>query len=160
MKFAFAGFRHGHIVAMYQHVFENDLLEIVACCEEDIAMRDEVKAAAQMMLTMNNGCGVLGDVSYSVPDSLGYGHSLYWRFTLWGSKGVLETAASAEGVSIALAGEKEFVVESLPKGESGGYLRDFLDDVAGNPKPGSLETKSILKAQRFTLEIQAMADEA
>jgi predicted dehydrogenase len=40
------------------------------------------KDAAQMMLTMNNGCGVLGDVSYSVPDSLGYGHPLYWRVTL------------------------------------------------------------------------------
>ncbi|MCK5844818.1 MAG: Gfo/Idh/MocA family oxidoreductase, partial [Victivallales bacterium] len=58
----------------------------------------EFKDAAQMMLTMSNGCGVLGDVSYSVPDSLGYAHSLYWRITLWGSKGVLETNVSADSV--------------------------------------------------------------
>ena len=114
--------------------------------------------AAQMMLTMDNGCGVLGDVSYSVPDSLGYGHPFYWRLTFWGTDGVMETSIAADGVSIALQGEKSLTVESLPPPTPSGYLKNFLDDIAGNPKEGDLETKALLAAQRFTLEIQAMAD--
>jgi predicted dehydrogenase len=51
------------------------------------------KDAAQMMLTMDNGCGVLGDVSYLIPDSFGYGHPLYWRFLFWGSAGMLDIAS-------------------------------------------------------------------
>ena len=33
-----------------------------------------IKDTAQLVLTMDNGCGVLGDVSYFMPD--GFGHSL------------------------------------------------------------------------------------
>ena len=40
---------------------------------------------AQMMLTMDNGCGVLGDVSYFMPDKAGYSLPFYWRYTFWGT---------------------------------------------------------------------------
>ena len=40
---------------------------------------------AQMMLTMDNGCGVLGDVSYFMPDKAGYSLPFYWRYTFWGA---------------------------------------------------------------------------
>ncbi|MBR5680088.1 MAG: Gfo/Idh/MocA family oxidoreductase, partial [Clostridia bacterium] len=46
--------------------------------------------AAQFMFVLENGCGVLGDVSYSEPDSHGYKMPQYWRFTVWGTRGVLE----------------------------------------------------------------------
>ena len=118
----------------------------------------DFKDAAQMMLVMNNGCGVLGDVSYSVPDSLGYSHPLYWRITIWGSKGVLETCVSAENVMVARKGEKEMSAQPLPEANPGNYLTDFLDDIAGTSKENALETRGILQAQRFTLEIQKMAD--
>jgi hypothetical protein len=63
-------------------------------------------------------------------------------------------------VDYALRGDKEMRSESLPPAEPAGYLRDFLDDVAGASKQDALETKSLLAAQRFTLKIQETADKA
>ena len=51
------------------------------------------KDGAQLMLTMNNGCGVIGDVSYHMPDGAGYTLPFYWRVTFWGRKGVLESGS-------------------------------------------------------------------
>ena len=39
-KIAFAGFRHGHIMSLYDRAGKHQNLEIVAACEEDAATRD------------------------------------------------------------------------------------------------------------------------
>jgi predicted dehydrogenase len=89
--------------------------------------------AAQLMLAMENEAGVIGDVSYLSPDSHGYSLPLYWRFTLWGSDGVLETSITAEEIRHYREGDSSGRV--LPPGpsEPGGYLESFLREVRREP---------------------------
>ena len=39
--------------------------------------------SAQFMVTLENGAGVIADVSYSSPDSFGYLMPTYWQFCVW-----------------------------------------------------------------------------
>ncbi len=112
---------------------------------------------AQVMLTMGGGCGVIGDVSYFSPDRAGYSLPLYWRLTLWGREGVAETAATATQLSLALAGDAQLRTLPLPPAREGGYLQDFLADLAG--EPAELDTTAVLKAASLALQIQRAADE-
>lgn len=48
-----------------------------------LAQAPDFKNAAQAMLTLQNDCGVLGDVSYLSPDGFGYRFPHYWRMTFW-----------------------------------------------------------------------------
>jgi predicted dehydrogenase len=111
----------------------------------------------QVMLTLSNGCGVLGDVSYFSPDRAGYSLPLYWRLTLWGREGVAETSATAKEIHLALAGDERMRALPLPPGREGGYFQDFLADV--EDRPGELDTGAVLRAARLALLIQRAADE-
>ncbi len=115
--------------------------------------------AAQMMLTMQNGAGVLGDVSYFVPDSLGYQHPWYWRFTFWGRKGVLEASYCKSTVSVAFQGDKEPRDIECAAAAPGKYLKDFLADLNGNATPCGLNTQTVIDASRKTLLIQEAGDQ-
>lgn len=112
-----------------------------------------------MMLTMENGCGVLGDVSYFMPDSMGYTLPLYWRMTFWGRQGVLETSTNSDHIWVALNGEKEPRKEALPAGNPAGYLHAFLRDIAGTSQGDELTTASIVQSARIALTIQQVADQ-
>lgn len=115
--------------------------------------------AGQLMLTLRNQCGVLGDVSYFAPDSTGYSLPFYWRCTFWGRNGVLEAAASAPEITLALNGEK--TIQKLPASNAnpGGYLEAFLNDITGAQQPDALDTAQVLTAARTTLHIQQAANE-
>lgn len=116
--------------------------------------------AGQMMLTMNNGCGVLGDVSYFTPDSFGYGTPWYWRFTVWGRDGVAETSSVTKVTTVAVNGEKELRSIEPATPETAGYLDDFLADVRGDELPADRRsTASTLSASRTTLRVQALGNE-
>jgi predicted dehydrogenase len=115
--------------------------------------------AAQAMLTMDNGCGVLGDVSYFAPDSMGYSMPWYWRMTFWGRKGVAEACSTSKKVMLGLQGEKEVQLLDPPAGSPDGYLNAFLADVAGRPDPEALNTEVVLRATRQTLLAQRAADQ-
>ena len=114
--------------------------------------------AAQLMLELENGCGVLGDVSYAAPDSLGYSLPTYWRFTIWGTHGVLEFHASEPQVTAYLNGEKSGKTLAVPTDTGLDFLDSFLSDIQG--KPIDLNTAAMVAASRTTLEIQAVADRA
>jgi len=116
------------------------------------------KDAGQVMLTLDNGCGVLGDVSYFLPDSFGYTHPLYWRVTVWGSKGVMEGSVSTP-VTLYKDGEKTPRTLSSLSGRSGGYLADFIADIRGAVQTGQLDTAEVIRSSRHVLQIQAAADE-
>ncbi|MEM7035083.1 MAG: Gfo/Idh/MocA family oxidoreductase [Chloroflexota bacterium] len=117
--------------------------------------------AAQVMLSMNNGCGVLGDVSYFMPNSMAESHPLYWQMTIWGTKGVLETAMNLDYVRVGLNGEPEPRKEALPTGTPGGYLQAFIDDINGkaDAETGIRNSDRVIKSARTVLTIQQVADE-
>lgn len=116
------------------------------------------EGAGQLMLTMDNGCGVLGDVSYLAPDSSWYLLPFYWRLTFWGSKGALEVSATCDHASLALDGEDGVRQVPLVEGTPGAYLRAFARDIAGTTQEGELCTEGVLRVSRMALVIQAAAD--
>lgn len=115
--------------------------------------------AGQVMLTMTNGCGALGDVSYLTPDSFAYRNPQYWRITLWGNKGVMETSHTAEGITVAVNGETALRTELAAQGNPGGYLKAFLHDIEGSSGADELDTIQVLAAARIALQVQQAADQ-
>ena len=138
-------------------------LEIVtlnaARCWTAFADGTPMRDAGQFMLTLKNGAGVMCEVSYFMPNSMGYTIPLYWRTTLFGRKGILETAFTADTIQVALDGQKQMESRPLPKGDPGGYLRAFLDDIRGRRRPDALTTEGVLRAARIALKVQQAADE-
>ncbi|HET6485589.1 MAG TPA: Gfo/Idh/MocA family oxidoreductase [Spirochaetia bacterium] len=117
-----------------------------------------MKSAAQCMLTLDNGCGVLADVSYLSPDSHRYTLPLYWRMTLWGTRGVIETANNASGVTLYQEGKTSGEVVPPAPAQPGGYLESFLSQVRGSPIPDALTPAEVLRASYIVLKTQEAAD--
>ena len=114
---------------------------------------------AQMMLTLDNGCGVLGDVSYFAPDRAGYSLPQYWRTTVWGRHGILEGASGSQDLYLVRDRDQEAQRLSQPPAEQGGYLRAFRADIEGEElAAGELNTEAVLRSARTVLRIQQAAD--
>jgi predicted dehydrogenase len=114
------------------------------------------KDGGQMMLTMNNGCGVLGDVSYFMPDQGGYASPHYWRVTIWGREGLLETSTASQSVTQTVNGE--LVDRELPDVKEN-YFDYFVKDIEGKSSGDDLVTSAVIKSSRAVLKIQQAADE-
>ncbi|HPP08198.1 MAG TPA: Gfo/Idh/MocA family oxidoreductase [bacterium] len=114
--------------------------------------------AGQMMLTLDHGCGVLGDVSYFAPDSHGYSLPFYWRFTVYGTGGIAETSATTKNILFAKAGEKEIRYINPPEANDGGYFQAFIDDIKGHSRPEQLKTQDVLRCSYITLLVQQAGD--
>ena len=116
------------------------------------------KDAGQVMLTMDNGCGVLGDVSYFAPDRAGYRMPHYWRITYWGREGLIETSSTIPTVHLLGSEDEEPQTLPLPPAQKGGYLQAFIDDINGNTPTNGLDTAAVLNAARRVIRIQQAAD--
>ena len=111
---------------------------------------------AQLMMTMDNGCGVLGDVSYFMPSEGGYSMPYYWRTTFFGSEGIAEISAVSDTIDLT---ENGVVVSVEPDGpEPNGYLSGFLADIQGAATTESLTTADVLRATRTAITVQEAAD--
>lgn len=112
--------------------------------------------SAQFMVTLENGAGVIADVSYSSPDSFGYKMPTYWQFRIWCDGGMFEFCAESDTVTVykneltkpyTLSGEK-------PKTNC---LTDLLAEIFGR-QPEILTTNDILASMRDVLRIQRYAE--
>lgn len=132
-------------------------VEAARCWNAFVPEHPHFGDAAQMMLTMSNGCGVIGDVSYFMPggSSLPY----YWRMTFFGRRGIIEASATMKEIHLSLEGDLTPRALPLPEGSPGGYLRAFLNDIAGASLPGDLDTGEVLRSALTTLTVQQAADE-
>ena len=115
--------------------------------------------AAQVMLTMDNGCGVLGDVSYLTPDSFGYALPQYHRTIIWGNDGMAEVSANAAGVTLYRNGEAEPRLLPPDPVPDGSPFDAFLREVRGETENVELTTPEVLRAARVALIAQAVADD-
>ena len=116
------------------------------------------KDAAQFMLQMDNGAGVVGDVSYFIPDSHGYTMPQYWRTTLYGRAGVIEIGANLPGVWLARAGEKSpQTIPALPA-QPFYYMEALTRELAGQKTGLALTTREVIDASRLALRVQFAAD--
>lgn len=114
--------------------------------------------AAQLMVSLDNECGVLGDVSYFAPNKSGYSMPYYWRTVFWGKDGLLEISANSNVVKMLLHADEKIQQIKLPPSNSGGYLQSFLKDIANKPAEHNLNTNNIIKTMRTTLTIQDAAN--
>lgn len=117
--------------------------------------------SAQLMMTLENGCGVLGDVSYLSPDSFGYEFPWYWKTVFWGSKGVAEASCVDSGVTLYRNGEtaaERLEGEAARPGDD--YLSAFLREIAGESRPDDLTSATVIKSSRVSLIAQAAATSA
>lgn len=113
---------------------------------------------AQFQLRLAGGGGVIGDVSYLAPDGCGYKLENYWRVTVHGTAGFAEASYGANVARAATDAAKEPEVLPMSAARPGGYLEDFLADVAGATVEEGLTTASVLETTRWALDLQRAAD--
>ena len=116
------------------------------------------KDSAQFMLELDNGGGVLCDVSYLAPTGLGYKTAQYWRTTCHGDKGVVETNINAKEVSLITDTDKDEQHVPIAAPGTNGYFLDFLSEIAGCKQEAGLTTEEVLRSARITLMTQQAAD--
>ena len=150
-----------HAVDMIPWMTGRRIVEVVAARVWNARTKDPdwFQDGGQLMLRLDNGGGVLGDVSYFAPDGCGYDVPQYWRFTVHGSEGVAETAASQKDVTVCTHADKSVRHVAPPQGRTEGYLEDFLAETGGRPSADGLTTQSVLAASRLALLAQQAADE-
>lgn len=110
--------------------------------------------AAQFMLTLDNGGGVLGDVSYLAPESCGYAVPQYWRMLFHGDRGMIECNLST--VQLATNDDKTPRTIDLDPPVENAALQAFLAEVAGGQ--ASPSTEEVLLASKIALAVQRAAD--
>lgn len=148
---------HGIDAIPWMTGLQFSVLNAARCWNALVPEHPDFKEGAQMMLTMDNGCGVLGDVSYFMPSGGGYSLPFYWRWTIFGSKGILETSWVSKEITVALDGVLE--TRPVPEVTSGGYFEGFVRDIRGETIEEDLDTATVIKSSRTTLLIQNAADE-
>ena len=115
--------------------------------------------AGQAMLTLDNGCGVLGDVSYFSPDSFGYSMPYYWRTTIWGQGGVLETSCTQPDVILHKNGNKEAIRIPPDTNIPMPYLSRIIADARGK-SIGEPDTRDCIEATRISVLLQQAAEQS
>jgi predicted dehydrogenase len=113
--------------------------------------------AGQIMLEMDNGAGLIADVSYFSPNSQGYTLPMYWRMTFWGSKGVLESGITSKEITIWREGEKTGFAIPPAAPTPGGYLDSFLRGLRGEDGV-TIPSSDVFRASRVALKAQEAAD--
>ena len=150
-----------HVIDLIPWVTGLDIAKVDAARTWNAKAADarHFKDCGQLLLRLSNDGGVLGDVSYLAPDQCGYAVDNYWRISIHGTRGFAET--SYNRVGITFADDTMAQTEVLPPapGRPGGYLEDFLSDVAGAPRENGLDTRACLRATRQALELESNARE-
>lgn len=113
---------------------------------------------AAIMLTLDNGGAVTGDVSYLSSDAHGYAMEPYWRFTISGSDGVAETHCNAGHATLWRHDTPEPIRIPAAPNRPGAYFEAFLADLRGTPIPHALCTQRVLDSTHLALLAQQAAD--
>ena len=89
VRFAFAGFRHNHIMGLYDWADKSADVEIVAACEEHPETREKLAAAGKVRITHDSLDAMLDKVECDVVAVADY----------YGRRGQIERASCRERVS-------------------------------------------------------------
>ena len=108
------------------------------------------------MLKAHNGAGILADVSYAVPEGMGYTMPHYWQFNVWATGGVLDFSVGKNDILFFKKGcnEPTVIEKQAPKTD---YLTDFLHMVREDADL-ILPMEDVLASTAATLKIQSVAD--
>ena len=116
---------------------------------------------AQFMVELDNGAGFIADVSYAAPKDCRL--ETYWRFTIWGTNGVIEykyngapKTENDDGVVVLLAldGSDGFMQLNKEKYDTK-PINEFLKEINGEKT--IITTADVLRSTRETLIVQEKA---
>lgn len=143
-----------HGVDLITHLTGLRMSEVNAarCWNAYATKAKDFKDCATYMATLDNGAGVLADVSYSAP-SLVYGSDIYWNFKFWCEHGLVTFGWKNPAVTIYKTGATEPMVLDGIQDEKN-YLDDLLDEIETD---GNAMTDSVLCATHQTLVLQSKA---
>ncbi|MDZ4858252.1 MAG: Gfo/Idh/MocA family oxidoreductase [Candidatus Hydrogenedentes bacterium] len=120
--------------------------------------RGKFKDGGVVLFTLDNGGAAYGDVSWLSPEGAKYGVPFYWRFTVHGDAGALETSWHADHVALHARDAIEVHKEPLRGVEGATYIGDWLLDIANTPAKDRLHTERIIASSRVALLAQHAAD--
>ena len=146
---------HGIDLLSFLCGFNIDNMKINAarCWNAYATEEKHFKDSAQLMLTADGGAGVIADVSYSIPDGVGFGFPGYWQFYIWGERGVITFSMNTD----ALFYEKGNPTPKVIEPKSGiDYLTDFKALTEGGEVV--LPMSDVFASTRTTLNAQRNAD--
>lgn len=114
------------------------------------------KDCAQFHGLLRDHISCFADVSYLGPDKLGYELPFYWRITVHGTKGLAEASCTLPTLTVVT--DEDTAPQQLPGllDESGGYLQNFLDEIAGSPATDGITTQRVISVSRWALEAQRL----
>ena len=145
-----------HAVDILSYAFGLKIKTVNAarCWNKYAKEQPNFKDSGQIMLTAKNGAGIMGDVSYAIPDGVEFGYPNYWRFQIFGTLGVLDfSLAGAESVYYLKGDPTPHVLED---GETLNYLDDFYNLINGEDNV-ILTTNEVFNATETTLKIQQLS---
>lgn len=142
---------HGIDVLAYALGLSMDKILAARCWNKFATEQPGFRDSAQLMLTAQNGAGILADVSYAIPDGVEFSLPYYWQFYIWGTKGTIRFSLNEEKSFYYLAGQKAPILlkeADVPED----YLTDFYR------QGGVLSMEAVFAATRATLQIQNNAE--
>lgn len=146
-----------HGIDAIKYALDLDVDQVLASrCWNKFAIHEpDFRDSAQLMLTANNGAGILADVSYAIPDGVEFSLPYYWQFYIWGTKGVISFSMVEKESFYYLAGDAKphLLEETLVQTD---YLTDFRNLVAGEQNV-VLSMEETFRSTRATLQIQNMS---
>lgn len=149
-----------HGIDLIRQFTHSEVAEVLAsrCWNFFATQAPEFRDSAQFMLRMENGAGILADVSYAAPSTQGYSHPSYWHFRVWGERGLLDFRAGNPQVHAYLNGEKEPRLLPLTAPHQT-YLEDFLRAVYDSHYRKQYRSNNLAVVTQ-TLLIQQKAEDA
>ena len=147
---------HGIDILKYALSLELGSVNGARCWNKYAYEHPDFEDSAQLMITMDNCAGVIGDVSYAIPDGIEFGLPYYWSFYVWGTKGVIHFNLHDDKMEYYHSGSESPVSVEIPEINCG-YLEDFYRMVNGE-KDVILPMDEVFSSMRDTLTIQKYAD--
>lgn len=119
-------------------------------------LHPDFKDCALLMARLENGAGVLADISYSAP-SQAFSMPSYWEFRIWCDRGMLTFNYRDAFVTVFEEGaDTPTRIEGIPAPMD--YLERFVAEV--NAPAERSETESVLRSTETALWLQQQAEEA
>ena len=112
--------------------------------------------SGMLLLEMEEGVGLMADVSYASPDGMRYALPFYWEFELWGLSGMLRFGRNLDSVELYRK-ESDRVERIVPAPIGKTMLEDFVAAVRGEGDT-VLTTEEVLSATEWALKIQAASE--
>ncbi|MBQ9131376.1 MAG: Gfo/Idh/MocA family oxidoreductase [Clostridia bacterium] len=113
----------------------------------------DFKDCATLMARLENGAGVLADISYSAPTQA-FSMPSYWEFRVWCQRGMLSFHYTDSTVTVYVDGEEQpRMIPGIPPRQN--YLDEWIAEIEND---GYAITDNVLRSSEVALRLQEVAD--